>query len=241
VRLELSAWRPSSRYWLPFLLLARRPRSAAISYSMPVRAWKRTCVAQRVGFSLFANSAQVYLEVKGHNASLQYATSGDASKRRIEARFGGLGRVSMRFRPTASPHLVPEPDGNCKGKGELVQPGIFVGTFEFEGEQGYTAAHATRIRGTTTHKMKQICKNDGGEEGRPTSIRWTLLHAQAADGEISVVAFATEFASHPAFDGSVFSARLIEFHRRGMSIFRTIESDANLNALNAMPSSPMER
>lgn len=188
------------------------------------------------GFFLFANNGQVDLEVKGHNASVQYATSGSASKRRIEARFGGLGRVSMRFRPTARPHLVPEPDGNCKGKGKLVQPGMFVGTFEFEGEQGYTAAHATRIRGTTTRKMKEICKNTGGEEGRPSSFRWTLLHARTADGEISVVAFATESASHPAFDGSVFSASLIEFHRRGMSIFRTIESDASLDAFSAVKS-----
>jgi hypothetical protein len=188
------------------------------------------------GFSLSANGRQVDLTISGHNASMQYGTSGSNAKRRIEAKFGGLGRVSMGFRPTARPRLVPEPDGNCRGKGELVQPGMFVGTFEFEGEHGYTAAHATRARGKITRKMKEICKNTGGEEGSPTSIHWTLLHAQTAGGEISVIALATESASRPAFDGSAFSATLVEFHRRGMSIFRTIESDADLDGLSVVKS-----
>lgn len=186
------------------------------------------------GFSLFANGGQVYLSVTGHNASVQYAAPGSTSKRRIEARFGGLGRVSLRFRPTAKPHLVPEPGGNCKGGGEWVQPGMFVGMFEFKGEQSYTAAHATRVRGTITRKMKQICKNSGSEEGPLSSIRWTLLQARTADGKISFNAFATESASHPALDGSTFSASLIEFHRRGMSIFRTISSTASLDAFSAV-------
>ncbi len=188
------------------------------------------------GFSLFANRRQVYLTVKGHNASVQYAASGSTSKRHIEARFGGLGRVSMHFRPTARPHLIPEPEDKCKGEGEWVQPGIFVGTFKFRGERAYAAAHATRVRGTITRKMREICRNGDDEEGSPSAVHVTLLHAQSADDEISVVALAAESAAHPAAIGSAFSASLIEFHRRGMSIFRTIESDASLDAFRAVKS-----
>jgi hypothetical protein len=187
------------------------------------------------GLSLFANGGQVYLSVKGHNASVQYATTGSASTRRIKAKFDGLGRVSMRFRPTARPHLVPEPDGNCKGEGESVQPGTFVGKFVFRGEQGYTAAHVARARGTITRKMKQTCRY-GNEGGRPSLAGWTLLHATKADGAISVVAFSIESPSHPAAQGSIFSASLIEFRRPGMSIFRTIESHAGLDAFRTVKS-----
>lgn len=188
------------------------------------------------GFSLFANSGQVYLTVKGHNASVQYIAAGRTPEGRIEAKFGSLGRVSLRFLPKTRPRLLPEPAGNCNGEGELVQPGTFVGTFEFKGEQDYTTAHATRIRGEIRRKMKETCKNTGGEEGGPSSIHWTLLHAAAADGETSVVAFATESASRPALDSSVFTASLVELQQRGMSIFRSIESDASLDAFNVVKS-----
>jgi hypothetical protein len=177
--------------------------------------------------SVLGNHGRVSLTAKRGGSSVVYSARGLTSSRRIKARFGGLGRVSVGFHPTRPPHLVPEPGGNCKGGGEVVQAGRFVGTIAFEGEQGYTAVHASRAMGKVTKTFKQTCS---GQESEGSGPAVTILSASSKSSGVFVTAFKLVSRAHPRFDGSVFGASIAEFRPGGLSILRSISATASLDA-----------
>ena len=181
------------------------------------------------GISISADGGYVSLVVQGHHATVEYFARGAAGKGRIKARFGGLGRVALRFHPRGNAHLRKEPEGDCRGGDSLIQPGVFVGKLDFEGEQGYTRVHANRIKGTVTHTKRQVCKTSGseeGEEGLFSPLGGTILRATADENAISFNAFRIESKSKPGLSGSAFSATIVESPRPGFSVFRSIQTTA---------------
>lgn len=187
------------------------------------------------GISLSGDSGYVFLSVQGHRTVVQYFAPGSASKGRIKARFGDLGRVALRFHPRGKAHLHKERERGCRGGDSLTQPGVFVGKLDFEGEQGYTAIHASRIKGTVTHTKKQVCKNNGGEEGFPVSLKSAIVSAADESG-ISFNVFGIESRSKPGLNGVVFSATVME-SPPGFSVFRSIQvRAADSNAFSVVKS-----
>ncbi|HKT84345.1 MAG TPA: hypothetical protein VJQ84_10960 [Solirubrobacterales bacterium] len=171
----------------------------------------------------------VTLTAKGHHATIQYFTKGVAGKGKIKARFGSLGRVALRFHPRGKARLRKDPERSCSGGDTRVQPGVFMGKLDFEGEQDYTAIHATRIEGTVTHTEREVCKKsgseEGGEEGFPSSLRLTFLSATDDEGESSFSAFKFESKAKPSLSAASFNATLLEeFPQSGLSVFRSIEA-----------------
>jgi hypothetical protein len=77
----------------------------------------------------------VDLEVAGHDQFVGYRVKGTVTSRRVVARFGSLGRISVRFKPLG--RGVPGP----------VHEGVFVGTIKFTGERGYVRINATKAVG----------------------------------------------------------------------------------------------
>jgi hypothetical protein len=197
----------------------------AIDPSSSMRAQLRG--SNGYGISLSGNGGFVYLAVQGHHAAVQYAARGTAGKGRIKARFGGLGRVALRFHPQGKAHLRKEPAGDCRGGDSLIQPGTFVGKLDFEGEQGYTRIHASRIQGTVTHTKRQVCKSSGsdeGEEGFPSSLNLTFLNAADDENRSSFNAFKIESKSKPGLSTASFSATVIESPQSGLSVSRSIQA-----------------
>lgn len=175
----------------------------------------------------------MYLTAQGHNATVQYAARGVVGKGKIRARFGSLGRVALRFHPRGHARLRKEPEGNCSGGDALVQAGIFVGTLDFEGEQGYTRIRAKRVKGTVTHAKRQVCQQGGTEEeGRPPAVKWTILSAAADENRTSFNAFRIDYRSKPALSGTSFSATIVEFPQPGFSVFRSIQATADTTAFS---------
>jgi len=188
------------------------------------------------GISLSGDGGYVFLSVQGHHAAVQYFAHGAAGKGRIKARFGSLGHVALRFHPRGKAHLHKEQERNCRGGDSLTQPGVFVGKLDFEGEQGYTAIHASRIKGTVTHTKRQVCKNNGGEEGFPFSLKSTIVSAAADESGISFNAFGVESKSKPRLSGIIFNATVVE-SPPGLSVFRSIQvRAADSNALSVVTS-----
>jgi hypothetical protein len=74
----------------------------------------------------------------------------------MKARFGRLGRISVQFNSDSGLRLVPIPKGNCRGRGEIVDRGHWVGRIEFDGEEEYT---------TFTH-LGQGKDHQGAEEAK---------------------------------------------------------------------------
>jgi hypothetical protein len=90
----------------------------------------------------------VALEVARHHASAAtvYVARGTATSRRLEASFGSLGKVAMRFQPSPSP--VGRSRQVCRGdSGSLDRRGVYVGGFRFTGEGGYVSVQAHRVKG----------------------------------------------------------------------------------------------
>lgn len=75
-----------------------------------------------------------------------YLARGVAVPRRLQATFGNLGRVSMRFHPPAGHRGV---ESICRfGERLSRQHGIYVGHFSFKGEGGYVKLDLHRAKGT---------------------------------------------------------------------------------------------
>jgi len=168
-------------------------------------------------------------ERKGSSAS--YTTKGFASATRIKARLGRLGRVSVRFHSHGGPKRMPLPKGICRGEAETIESGTWVGQIQFKGEQGYTAAHATRAKGAITDSPKQTCSSHEGKEGNSPNFETTILSASSDARAIFSTAFLLTSETHPGLAVSVFGASLLEVHNRGLAIIRSISANAKSDAV----------
>jgi hypothetical protein len=175
-------------------------------------------------------------------ASVSYLAQGVATEKRIEASFGALGRISVRFHPSQPARLVRRAQ-NCRGPGELVHEGHFVGTIQFEGEQGYTALHASRARGQVTRSFKEVCSEGGAGQSGP--IRWTMLDATStAPVQTSFEANGLSYQPRP-HGPSRFCVFLASIYERqpplkpggpGLSVIRSILATARLSAISTTTS-----
>jgi hypothetical protein len=91
----------------------------------------------------------VQLSAESHSGDVQYSAPAKVTGSTIKARFGKLGRVSVRFEPSGRKRNVRVPKKCMKGRPSVVTSrlGTFVGTIEFHGEDGYTRVSARSARG----------------------------------------------------------------------------------------------
>jgi hypothetical protein len=74
---------------------------------------------------------------------------------RLDAKVGGLGHFRGRFVP-GSTKLEQLPEG-CTGEPTTTEKGVFVGSFVFRGERGYTRIDARRERGRVVRQGAMSC------------------------------------------------------------------------------------
>jgi hypothetical protein len=76
-----------------------------------------------------------------------YVARGGVSPSMIHADFGKLGHVDMRFHPSGGVRYGKR-HRHCVGADRYkIQPGIFVGSVRFRGEDGYASANVHRVKG----------------------------------------------------------------------------------------------
>lgn len=129
----------------------------------------------RVGVIGIGNA--VLLEVVGDHggAATAYIARGTVTSRRLQATFGGLGKVAMRFRPSSS-RSWQKPRRHCHGAGRFIdRPGVFVGDLRFKGEGGYLSIHAHRAKGQVSSIAPQCDRAASGRRvkraSEPSSAR----------------------------------------------------------------------
>lgn len=92
-------------------------------------------------------SVGVAVERRNGFATTAYVVRGTATRGRLQASFGKLGEVSMRFRPSTVGDRA-QPRRSCDGRHHiLARRGVYVGSFRFRGEGGYVSVHARRAKG----------------------------------------------------------------------------------------------
>jgi hypothetical protein len=126
---------------------------------------------------------QVVLQLSDGERLAIYRTTGSVSRNRIEADFGALGRISVRFEGRRRPFpLIPGlditlpglklPHPDCRGKRPEREVGTFRGTIAFRGERGFTRLRTHRARGEVQRTYRRVCKrgsrrgaDGGGSDG----------------------------------------------------------------------------
>lgn len=154
---------------------------------------------------------------KGHDTISYSIRSPQPKGGGIEARFPGIGRVSVRFRPKGSPvESSPDLFPGCRGGETVRQPGLFVGTIRLRGERGYTSVRANRVKGAIKTVAKQVCKHPG--KSPAPEVDRAELWVPSSPGRRGV-GFDASRVGEP-FDVTSFGVQVGE-DRRGMAIFRT--------------------
>lgn len=158
----------------------------------------------------------------GNGASnLYFARGAGGDPNTIEARLGGLGTISVTFRPsgrTAVTVLGARGDGGCAGPARIVRRlGTFVGTIRFRGEDGYTAVEATRARGSVGTPLPGACEAQASAGGAPVRSTWpdpgAVLSATNRRG-------GTSFEAATTATGVAFRATLEEHLPDGLVVVR---------------------
>jgi hypothetical protein len=86
-----------------------------------------------------------------------YVARGTVTPGRIEATFGDLGRVAVRFRPSGQ-IARSKPRRRCRGADRFTRRfGVFAGTVRFTGEGGYIAVRAHRAKGLIRSPVHLHC------------------------------------------------------------------------------------
>jgi hypothetical protein len=217
---------------LPSAVVAKKGKKLVFGASQSVEFQLKG--SKGYSISVSGHHGRVTLTADSKDASVFYATKGFVSPMRIKARFGRLGRVDVRFHPHGSPRQVPPPGGGCRGKAGTVDSGTWVGRIEFEGEQAYTAVHATRARGTVTKSPKLTCSQHEDEEGNSSDFQLTILSASSNARAVFSTAFQITSKTHPELDSTSFGASLLEAHGRGFSIVRFIYAEAKSDAFTSI-------
>jgi hypothetical protein len=154
---------------------------------------------------------------KEPNVIVYSARSLAPEKDRIKARFPGLGRVSVQFRPQGPPRKSsPFPFPECRGGEILRQHGHFVGTIRFRGERGYTSVRASRVKGVIETATKEVCKRSPSDNDPEPAERTELWTHSRSGGR--AVGFSAYMLGDP-IDLTSFDAMVAE-RRRGVGIFR---------------------
>jgi hypothetical protein len=100
--------------------------------------------------------SDVSASLRRGRAVTAYVAHGTVTPGRIEATFGRLGRVAMRFHPSGRV-VRPEPSRHCRSVQLTRRFGVFAGSVRFTGEGHYIAVHAHRARGLVRGPRKFDC------------------------------------------------------------------------------------
>jgi hypothetical protein len=98
------------------------------------------------GFGVLLRVSRAAPDAARSNANYYLARASHRGEA-IDARFGDLGQIKMRFHPTGATSDSAR-FGSCTGSDRYTfHRGVFVGNFEFRGENGFTQVHASRANG----------------------------------------------------------------------------------------------
>jgi hypothetical protein len=179
-------------------------------------------------------------------------TSGRVTQHGIEADFGEMGSVSVRFHPGPASRgsdaggtagLVSETlrrhrgnGSHCRGRHPVFEEGIFRGKIQFEGENGFARIDSRRAGGFVSRRYRQVCPHasEKGEKDFKDSferllgkLRYTMLQAEGTGLLFEAKAVdASALFGHKAGFGYEFSA-LSREHREDMRLMRVVRAAGN--------------
>ncbi|MEZ5077841.1 MAG: hypothetical protein R2725_10385 [Solirubrobacterales bacterium] len=140
---------------------------------------------------LWAEGEEVTLLLRSSNTTVSYTTRGTFKEDRIRARFGKLGRISVKLEVRSSKRSRPEK--GCKGRPGIKRRVRASGTIRFRGERGFTRIRSSRTSGFVSQTFKSVCTlpSEGGEDEEP--LEATGVIASPGSGALGPTFTAIEF------------------------------------------------
>ena len=136
-----------------------------------------------------------------------YIARGKVSPTAIHASFGPLGEAAMRFQPSGK-ITHSKRHRHCVGPNRYtIHFGVFVGSVRFRGEDGYTSAKASRVKGKEITPRLLLCldtffeqiRQESRTRSRETRAKLTRLEAGLRAGLTATDFSATERGGKAAF------------------------------------------
>jgi hypothetical protein len=144
------------------------PRSSPVPF-LPLLVLKASH-GYRVGVIGIGNAVLLEVIHGRARAVTAYVARGTVTPGRLEASFGDLGSVAMRFRPSSN-RTWEKPHRRCKRGGRIVhRGGVYVGNLRFRGEGGYISVHAHRAKGQVSSVAPQ-CWSTGIDQRSQHAVR----------------------------------------------------------------------
>jgi hypothetical protein len=114
----------------------------------------------------------------------------------IDADLRRAGEIAVEFQPNGPPERV---HASCKwGESVAFEPGAWVGTIEFEGEEGFTEANRERAKAMVTPFIEAGCGGKGIGETMGSDVLGARLVARSASKQSSTFLQATRTTRAPA-------------------------------------------
>lgn len=142
---------------------------------------------------------QVRLITNGPSGSAEYSVKGSVTTDSVQAVFGRLGRVSVRFRPSGASRRIRVPRRCMKGRPAVVTSklGSFSGVIEFRGERDYTHVSTRRAWGGIGDPLANTAKKLSCDFHESDAERKRELESVSLDG--SPIGSGVSFTAFRAF------------------------------------------
>lgn len=147
----------------------------------------------------------------------------------IKATFPGLGRVSMRFRPSGRLQRGP---AFCEGRRPITQHGEFSGVIRFRGERDFTRVSLQNARGFVYRSFKETCKGGGGRSGDFSF--YALAESGRSQGRTTSFTALKLIDNSEILGSALYSASQLE-RRHGMTSLRFAAVSAGWNTFAIGP------
>jgi hypothetical protein len=125
---------------------------------------------------------------------------GDLEHGVVRARFGSLGRVSLRFRPSG-PMRKHDPRSGCEGGPATIEYGSFVGHLSFRGENNYFHVSSARGKAYLAHSPRLRCEKGRALKSQPRSLRKYVAPLPSVPDENSISLLYASTRSHGRYVG----------------------------------------
>lgn len=132
-----------------------------------------------------------------------YATRnlGNLKRGVVRARFGSLGRVSLRFRPSGRIPRKRDPQPGCEGASETTRYGRFVGHLGFRGKGNYFHVSSAKGEAYIVHSPRLRCRKGQALESHPRSLRKYVAPTLLFSDENSIALLYSSTRSHGRYVG----------------------------------------
>jgi hypothetical protein len=153
------------------------------------------------------------LEIERESQFVTYQVPGEATESGLKVRFGRLGLIDVAFTPTNTLNST-EPGPGCTGAPRTLREGVFTGTIDFTGEQGFVRIEGPQATGSMSVISQWECPETEAMEpfARVSRLSAATSREKVKRESATLAAFRRGFSSY-------FVAGVAHRHSGGKSIF----------------------